>query len=672
MSRFHEIKLELVRPGPPHNQLLSPLTPYMALCGEGSPITFHIELEHHQLLSRLERLRYVTPEDRRSGMAVPHRIREATVVEMGEDIARIFGELRTLLAEEWRAVGDAGHGTAGNNSHLIHLRLVLSGSELSLLPFEMASAPQAFPGEGLEKLLQSHMPIVLTREIRRTRPVPIPWDRPLEPRVLLVSAAPGGLEIPLGEHAQALRAALEPWVRWPREKDNDDAPPLSKEERTQQRVLLAKQRLRLLTNASIEDIYKKCAEEKFTHIHILAHGDYLEVGGERRFGLALCKHGDPQEREVISGRRLAKALHAEGTDGSTRSQPLVVTMATCDAGNPGSVLVPGGSIAHDLHAAGIPWVFASQFPLTWGGSERMVASLYPRLLRGDDPRQALFETRRLLFMSAERDHDWASMVAYVTIPNANEFEDQVVSFFEHQMRRAIEVSLDRADYGATEASVKSALDDTDHYLELWSSRLPTGDGVKERARRAEFYGMCGSVAKRIGLLHYKKQQKEEGKPALERSLAAYRTAMEQWALDEDKYHWVATQLLSLTAVLEQSPQPAIFLMAHQLAQRDLENQSGSLKAWAHGTMAELEMLAKYHVPSQSIKGDKLIKTVEGHCQAILDLVGESSFEVHSTKRQFQRYIDYWAQPDWLPVAEAAVKTLTPRREPTQTEFPPYD
>ena len=34
MARVHEVELELVRPGPPHNQLLSPLTPYMALCGE--------------------------------------------------------------------------------------------------------------------------------------------------------------------------------------------------------------------------------------------------------------------------------------------------------------------------------------------------------------------------------------------------------------------------------------------------------------------------------------------------------------------------------------------------------------------------------------------------------------------------------------------------------------
>ncbi len=43
MKRIHEVTLELVRPGPPHNQLLSPLTPYMALCGDGSPITFHID-----------------------------------------------------------------------------------------------------------------------------------------------------------------------------------------------------------------------------------------------------------------------------------------------------------------------------------------------------------------------------------------------------------------------------------------------------------------------------------------------------------------------------------------------------------------------------------------------------------------------------------------------------
>jgi len=201
----------------------------------------------------------------------------------------------------------------------------------------------------------------------------------------------------------------------------------------------------------------------------------------------------------------------------------MVTLATCDSGNPKSVLIPGGSIAYDLHAAGIPWVLASQLPLTWMGSIRMTETLYTRILRGDDPRQALCEVRRQLYMNAESDHDWASVVAYAAIPP--DFEDQVTAFFERQMRQAAAVALNHADNSTDDAELESALKDSTGKLELWRSRLPKGAGFKERVRRAECYGMYGSTWKRIGLLHYKKKQVQKGREDLEKSLAWYQKAI---------------------------------------------------------------------------------------------------------------------------------------------------
>lgn len=651
MTKIHNIKLEFIRPGPPHNQLLSPLTPYMALCGEGSPVTFHIDIEHHQLLIRLERLRYVTNDGRRGGIAVPNRIREETVAEIGEDVAHILGKIRTLIGEEWSAVGYR----TDCDSNLIHVRLVLSGSELSLLPFEMAFAPQAFPGEGLEWALQLHMPVVPTREIRRTRPSPVSYDCGFEPRILLVSAAPEGLEVPLDLHVNALREALEPWIRWPKHNSNNDSPELNQKELRRQRMQFVKEHLRVLPNASITDIYEICSKEQFSHVHILAHGDFTEIGGERRFGIALCAQDHRVKKQVVSGKRLAKALQAEGEEGLRRSQPLMVTLSTCDSGNPGSILIPGGSIAHDLHTAGIPWVFASQFPLTKIGSVRMTEALYHRLLRGDDPRLVLYETRRLLFMHAERDHDWASLVAYSTLPI--DFEDQVMAFFERQMQRAIDVGLERADNTKNKYEMDSALNASRKMLDLWKSRLPKGDGVKDRTRRAECYGMHGSTWKRIGLLQYDKGNPQEGRVGLEKSLSWYRKSMDQWALDAEYYHWVATQVLSLTAVLKQPPEAATYLMARQLAERDLSKPKKKQKAWAHGTMAELEMLSTYHIKSPV--DHNVVNRVREHCKAIVDLMGEDSFHVESTKRQFQRYIDHWGHENWRSIAAEAVKALSP-------------
>src|SRR5689334_21251471 len=106
MPRFRNIKLELLRPGPTHNQLLSPLTPYIALCGNSAPVTLQINHEHHRFLSRLERMRYVVGQAR-DGIAVPDRVREATVSEVGQDVAEILAKIPSLLAETSAARGEA-------------------------------------------------------------------------------------------------------------------------------------------------------------------------------------------------------------------------------------------------------------------------------------------------------------------------------------------------------------------------------------------------------------------------------------------------------------------------------------------------------------------------------------------------------------------------------------
>ena len=52
------ITLELVRHGPAHNQLLSPLTQYLALCENQPAVTLQLPVEHNQMLYRLSALAY--------------------------------------------------------------------------------------------------------------------------------------------------------------------------------------------------------------------------------------------------------------------------------------------------------------------------------------------------------------------------------------------------------------------------------------------------------------------------------------------------------------------------------------------------------------------------------------------------------------------------------------
>jgi hypothetical protein len=552
-------------------------------------------------------------------------------------------------------------GSAGN---IVHLRLILSGSELSCIPFELAVAPQGYPGEGVEFCLQASLPIVVTREVHRDRPRSSGWANQGLPKILFVWAEPEGLKVPAKAHVEELRKTVEPWTR--RVSPEDGA--AGGETAEQKRLGFVKERLRLLPNASVEQIYQLCAKERFTHVHILAHGDVYNEGGVDRFGVALCRDGDPQRKEVVSGKRLAKALLAEDFKGAGRAQPLVVTLATCDAGNQNQVLVPGGSIAHELHGEGIPWVFASQFPLTKAGSVRMTRIIYERLLRGDDPRQMLFELRRELYRSARGDHDWASIVAYSSV-SAN-FAEEVAEYCWLQIRRAINVCLDYAD-GLTVDQVKveaaagapatgsaasqpaggsaprpGAKEEADAtakevgaLLAMARARMPKGNSAEARLRRAEIIGMQGSTLKRIALLLQKIHDDSSSNSRYKEALTFYRQAMDEAASLSEKYYWNSTQYLSLCAVRCGPKEPDIYELSRQLAKRDVElGQDKSAKAWAHATVAELELLGAYHLGRMS---ERAVDEVRDRCRQIIELTGRGSFEIWSTPAAVQAVPDYW-------------------------------
>src|ERR1700686_604426 len=54
------VHVEFLRPGPPHNQLLSPLTPYLAISGDAGAGVITVPYEHAEFERRLKELRYET------------------------------------------------------------------------------------------------------------------------------------------------------------------------------------------------------------------------------------------------------------------------------------------------------------------------------------------------------------------------------------------------------------------------------------------------------------------------------------------------------------------------------------------------------------------------------------------------------------------------------------
>ena len=648
MSEIRSVQLELLRHGPAHNQLLSPLTPYLALCGGDGPVTIHMPFEQRELLNRLERLRYST-----EGTEISGGQREGEVREMGEVLGRVLGQVPALLSELGNARAERGK--------LVHFRLSLSAFELGLVPFEVAIAPDGFPGSGSPLFLQSRPPISLTREIRRGQPLPVEWNR--KPRILFAFATPAGFApVPAQAHLLALRRAIDPWVKL-KDKPED-------------RLQDVKAILTVLPDASLEKIRQACLTNEFTHVHILAHGAPFDQAGDRRYGIALCSDTDATKGDVVDGERLAIALMARDSTGASRYGPTLVNLATCDSANVNSVLTPGGSIAHELHAAGIPWVIASQFPLWMRASSIAAEVLFDGLLKGDDPRWVLYVLRQRLRTDSPGTHDWASIVAYATVPW--DFDQQVDAFRDKQTRSKVDVKFARIDElvganedgTATRASRDSVATETElrtlcasirEDLTAWRADPAATASAKEKAERL---GMSAASEKRIAIAYSLLSRMEESKVAYEKSRDFYRNAI----ATEPYNHWVITQYLSILATPVLAPEEQAKSLAkqygpwwvatRQIAEWQLRNATGHDRAWALATLAELSLLGVIYSES-SFDRDDAMNRIVGLCQSIRD-VSEDRFPVLSTSRQFKRYLNFWCRKDWEDLAQAAVTALADR------------
>lgn len=655
---IQKVKLEFLRPGPAHNQLLSPLTPYIALCGEEGPVTVQMPFEHRQLLMRLRRLRYESDKD-----PAKDEQRQAEVRDMGEAIGRVLSQIPALLSELGNASVAAGK--------LVHLRLSLSAFELGLIPFELAVGTDGFPGSGSPLFLQTRTPISITREIRRGSPLPINWNRP--PRILFAFAEPDGLYVPAQSHLQALRSAIEPWVK------------IRNAGMTRERVEDVKKIMTVLPNATLKQIREACAETEYTHVHILAHGAPLESSGDKHYGVALCSDLE-NGKDIIDGERLAIALTARDSSGNTKFCPTLVSLATCDSGNIESMLTPGGSIAHELHAAGIPWVIASQFPLWMRASAIAAEVLFQRLLNGNDPRWIIYELRQRLRTDAAGTHDWASIVAYATVPL--EFEQQVTAFRDKQIRRRLEIKFDRIDdlvganadietvqpafdstvYGA---EIASLCDSIRNELKKWREE---SEALNSSTIQAERLGMSAASEKRIGIAYsllagnhfadptVSQQWKKESKKAYEASREFYREALEI----EPHNHWVMTQYLSLAAlpvlanktVFKSLPKNygRWWVAARQISEWELNKATGENRAYTLATLAELALLGVAYA-GQDFDYESTKKDIIRYCNEIQALLGPDAFPLFSTQRQFRRYIRYWGREEWNELAAIALEAL---------------
>jgi hypothetical protein len=663
------ITLELLRHGDAHNQLLSPLTPYLALCENHSAVTLHVPFEHNQFLHRLNALSYKLGN-------------EARIFQLG-DTAKAMG---SILAEIPGLTAEA-RKTDHEREAVTHLRLIISASELALLPFELAIAPNGFPGAGQHLLLQPEMPVCLTREIRRAPTEQIEW--PIRPRILFAAAAPPSVgPIPLRSHLLALRRVIAPWVRYYDAANVD------------MRRKQVEEHLVFLPSASIETIEQYCSWGNFTHIHILAHGVERRENYDTRFFLALHKHLYPDETQYINGTQLATALRAsQRPDGPSLARPVLVTLATCNSANGGSVAGAGSSIAHAVHEAGIPIVVAGQFPLSFEGSVRLTEILYEGVLWGADPRQLMLDVRRRLYGQFPDRHDWASVTAYASLP-AN-FAQQLSRIRIEQAMGSINAAIDYADEvtrrarmtsassrsstinGLTEAEAKTLLSNAQKKIFGATTRLERLVDILPN-ERPRIYGLLASTAKRHAevlfstatmLEQFQKLTEEYtlGTRAnhKEASVGLLRTAREHYwttfMLDRTQ-SWAVVQYLSLTMVLTHTqdsvdaqhmvqeienvrPERAmgtLWSLARALSLYDLKSSDRTTVIWAHANLMELFLLSLV-MSSYLLAADAVNAKQEAleHTDAFIDAVTRDlpqiyASQMYSTWQQINRYVAWYS------------------------------
>ena len=666
------ITLELLRHGPAHNQLLSPLTPYLALCENHAAVTLHVPFEHNQFLYRLSALGYKLAS-------------ESRVFQL-KDTAKVLGEILSEIPGLTAESNKEDH----DDDPLTHLRLIISASELALLPFELALSPNGLPGAGQHLLLQPQMPICLTREIRRVPGEQIQW--PKKPKILFISAAPQQLQaqIPLESHLLVLRRLISPWVRY---YDTD--------EKRRERV---GEHLHVLPNASIEAIEEACASGSYTHIHILAHGVEVVDGYDRRFALALHDARFPEKIDHISGPRLATALrpsHRPNSQGVFR--PAVVTLASCDSGNVGSVAGAGASIAHALHEAGIPMVVAGQFPLSFEGSVRLLECLYEGLLWGVDPRPLLYDLRRRLYSQFQENHDWASLTAYISFPP--DFNEQLQGLKIEQAMESINAAMNHADAATgkmsdlirdkswdeepvpkTKDGEKAEDEEKKALVKKAQKKIEDAKARLERllkcipGKESRINGLIASTEKREAEVMWwaakipssdEKESKENKDFTIKHKKLLQKARDHYWDSFrlERSNCWAVVQYLSLTVIIQQSSlfnskevlpgsaktpdklnsdqeekdPKALWSLAHLLALYDFNGQNQEHRIWGLGNLIELYLLALIMKIDGPLKPAEFERRALQYADMLVDLAGRDAFMVYSTRRQILRYVEWFGE-----------------------------
>lgn len=613
------IRMDFVRSGDDAG-IIQKQVPYHVVIGSSEHRQFQMPLSHEEFLDLLVCLRYhsqISDDGRREALTT-------------------LGEIVTSILNL----------SVPNSEELVQIDLVTNAKELYALPFEAALGPDKKP-----LFVNEAQPMVLTRRApQEFAEKPHQW--PARPRVLFAYASPSWIEapsVPARDHKDALLKALQPWI--------DPLPDVDIAIGDEKTVLTT------LTEASLEDIreeIKKGLEENkaYTHVHLLAHGVEMKDPirpFRQQFGVAFRS----ENKTVTTPEEIVDTLLPKSLDENTENtSPVLVTLAICDGGNQSNTIVKMGSLAQELHRAGVPIVVASQLPLTFPGSKIMTEALYQQWMEGEDIRKALLQARVKLYQAKETTYnDWVGMVAYVRLPEG--YHDYLMEIRLQSQLAALETASKYADilleksinekwqYEQVTSRIQQCINSLDYFLHQYEQ-----ENIKAKTEVIqENTGLLGSAYKRLSELLFRRstiettqadQLKKEGMAALEKACQVYREGF----LHNTSHHWSGVQYLALQAVLSGTIEKiGEWYSCHVAAEGPLSTDYPiNKRVWALGSLAELNLLASV-TEGVAYKPE----TAKRQLQELYQKVQENSeiFKkfnpILSTRRQLSRYVNWWTK-----------------------------
>ncbi|MDI1483038.1 CHAT domain-containing protein [Polyangium sp. y55x31] len=337
-------------------------------------------------------------------------------------VQRLGRALRRFLAPAGWARHEESILDASSRGDPVRITLRSNAAELYALPWELLTLKSS--GQHLGEL-----PNVLVRYAwpeSTTRPED-PSPMPEGGRILFGWSAAAGA-VPLAEQSNALRAAAE---------------------RGHQSFDPSRDVIDHLSLGRLSRALEKAAAsgEIINVLHLLCHG--TQVG--QTHGLAWDADDGSGERALLDAGKLRQLLAPHA--GRIR----LVVLSACDSGNPGQIGNHLGSVAQNLHQAGIQAVVASRFPLSVAGSITFTEVFYDKLLvEPTSVEGALLAARQRLLREGAGRLDWASLTLHAR--PEDEGDTRPIAFRPYRGLLAFHAAHRRFFFGR-EAEIEEALAD---------------------------------------------------------------------------------------------------------------------------------------------------------------------------------------------------------------------